>query len=70
MEQEEDIEIKKCENCGKQIFTGDDVLLLQRVVMGIMRPIPLEAARLFHSEDCFHEYVCNDNGEKLPNRIP
>ena len=69
-EKEEEIKVRKCENCGRQIFTGDDVLMLCQVVIGIMNEIPLEAKRFFHSEDCFHDYVCNDNGPQIPKRIP
>jgi hypothetical protein len=63
---------RKCANgkCRREIHTGDDALALQRVVMGVQRAVPLEEARLFHTDKCFHEYVCNSDEISLPKRIP
>ena len=64
---------KKCANvsCGLEIHTGDDVLILQRVVIGLLRPIPLEETPLFfHDDECLKEFFCNSTDEKLPRRIP
>ena len=72
LNQEEETKTKKCANpiCGRDLQTGDDALMLQRVVIGVMRPVPLEEPLLFDSGECFQEYVCNSNGPKLPKRIP
>lgn len=50
---------KKCANvsCGLEIHTGDDALILQRVVIGLLRPIPLEETPLFfHDDECLKEF--------------
>lgn len=69
---EENQKATKCANltCERTLQMGDDALMLQRVVIGVQRPVPLEAPRLFHSNECFEEYVCNSDTEKLPKRIP
>ncbi len=69
---EEEVRIRKCANgrCSRDLQTGDDALMLQRVVIGVMRPVPLEEPLLFHGDECFQEYVCNSEGPKLPKRIP
>ena len=69
---DEEFTTRKCANvkCGREIYTGDDVLTLQRAVIGLMRPVPLEEMKFFHSDECFHEHVCNSDGPRLPKRIP
>ena len=61
---------RKCAHCGQELQIGDDVLVLERAVLGLQQPIPLEEPSLFHCDDCFQEYVCNSESEKLPRRIP
>ncbi len=66
----EENKIRRCANCGCGIYTGDEVLTLQCAVIGVMRPIPLDEIRFFHSDTCFKEYVRNSHGPELPKRIP
>ena len=67
---QEENKTRKCANCRREIYTGDEVLTIQRVVIGLQRPIPLEAMQFFHNDECFQEYICNSNGPQLPKRIP
>lgn len=68
----DDAKERRCANvkCGREIYTGDDVLTLQRAVIGLMRPVPLDEMKFFHSDECLQEYVCNSEGPRLPKRIP
>ena len=61
---EEEVRTRKCANgrCGRDLQMGDDALMLQRVVIGVMRPVPLEEPSLFHSDECFEEYVERRDG--------
>jgi hypothetical protein len=63
---------RKCANatCERKLQMGDDALMLQRVVIGVQRPVPLEEPLLFHTNECFQEYVCNSADDRLPKRIP
>ena len=70
LNKQEETKTRKCRCCGREIYTGDEALGLQRVVIGLMRPVPLEEMLFFHSDECFQEYVCNNEGEKLPKRFP
>ena len=70
MNDQEEIKTRKCANCTHELFTGDDALTLQLVVLGVQRPIPLEATIYLHRDRCLEEYVCNSNGPTLPKRIP
>lgn len=71
-DEDEDTATRKCANvtCGRELQMGDDALMLQRVVIGVQRPVPLEPPRLFHSDECFEEYACGSTPPKLPKRIP
>lgn len=70
--EDEDNGTRKCANvtCGHKLQIGDDALMLQRVVIGVSRPVPLEEPRLFHSDECLQEYVCDSEAERTPKRIP
>ncbi len=61
---------RTCGHCRRELSMGHDVLVLYRAVLGPTMPVPLEEKRLFHVDQCFREYVCNGNGEKVPKRIP
>ncbi len=66
----DDTQMRKCAGCERELYTGDEALVLQRVVIGLMRPVPLEEMHFFHSDECFQEYVCNSEDVKLPKRVP
>lgn len=72
LNEEEESATRKCANvsCGRELQMGDDALMLQRVVIGVQRPVPLEEPLLFHSDECFQEYACDSEQPKLPKRIP
>lgn len=64
---------KKCANakCGLEIHTGDEALVLRRVVMGLLRPIPLEESPLFFNDnECLKKFLCDSEMEKLHRKIP
>ena len=67
---QEDTKARQCKGCGREIYTGDEAMALQRVVIGLMRPVPLEEMLFFHSDECFQEYVCNSEDVRLPKRVP
>ena len=72
LDDDEGPKARRCANaiCERELQMGDDALMLQRVVIGVMRPVPLEKPLLFHTDECFQEYVCDSDGPKLPTRIP
>lgn len=65
---------KRCSNpgCEGKIYTGNDALVVQQVVMGMLRPILIDDEPLyFHNEECLRAYFCNsESQEKLPRRMP
>ena len=69
---DEEGEQKKCANvtCGRTLQIGDDAVMLQRVVMGVQRPVPLEEPKLFHSDKCLQEYICDSETGFVPKRLP
>ena len=59
----------RCVNCDNEIDLGADVLVIEEGVLGPRGFIPLEK-RLFCSQQCLSEYVCNDDLEEVPRRVP
>lgn len=72
MPESEDSNPYLCKNraCRRVINTGDEVLMLQRVVIGVARPVALEEATYLHADRCFEEYINRNYEVKLPRRIP
>ena len=56
---------KRCEACGRNLETGSDVLVLQRGVVGLRGPVPVEDAALFCGESCLRDEL----GEGRPVEI-
>ena len=61
---------RKCAECHRDIGVGEDVVTLERVVMGPRGPVPIDDMRFFHISHCLAAYVCSTESENLPKRIP
>ena len=62
----------RCRQCHCTIQLGEDIVLLQRSVMGPRGPVPLEDPITLCSDVCLRGYVngTDEKIEQLPRRVP
>jgi hypothetical protein len=68
-----DIAKLKCNECGKQVEYGGDVITMEKCVSGPRGIVPLGETLIFCCEECVGNYYgASDISEltKMPPRIP
>ena len=60
----------KCEECGKEIHLGEDLIVVEKCVIGPSRIVPLGAIFCFCCEKCLCDYFSVDGLKELGFRIP
>ena len=72
MNETQEKEKVRCENCRKTVEYGRDVITASRGVIGPRGVIPLDQEHHFCSEECVSSYFNGDSKDipRLPPRIP